>query len=133
MRFSLISHSQVLQALRASGLPCVHVVLGPGCDGESAIDAMRRAVREADERGALLGVLPQMLGIVPAMAGLAASLSPNRTPNIIQRAMVREAEAAGGDAAAPEGEAGLCSITRHGQTQAVPWSWLTVGLAFRVP
>ena len=123
---------QVLRALRSTRLPggFVHIVLGPGCDGETSVDAMRAAVRSADERGALLGVLPRLGGSLPAMAQLAAGLSPNRTPNILARAIGRADSAEGTEAAAWE-QTQLCTITRHGHTEQVPWAWLTVGIALR--
>jgi len=117
---------QVLRALEASGVPFVHLVLGPGCDGESTVPQMQEAVRAADERGALLGVLP-LADVVPPMAALARTLSPNRTPNILARALAA-AEAGIGPAEAGEG---LCTITRHGHTNSVPWSWLQVALALQ--
>ena len=124
---------QVLHALRSScragALPggVVHIVLGPGCDGETPIDAMRAAVRGADERGELLGAMPRLGGTLPMMAQLAGGLSASRTPNILAAAMARaDANEAVWD------DTALCTITRHGHTESVPWAWLTVGLALRL-
>lgn len=118
---------QVLHALRASKLPCVQLVLGPGCDGESSVEAMRAAVRAADERGQLLGVLP-LADVVGTMAQCAATLKPSRTPNIVQSAFAFYKS----QGLAPGTAAGLCTISRHGHEQQVPWAWLTVALAFKV-
>jgi hypothetical protein len=105
---------QVMHALAASGVPFVHLVFGPGCDGESSVERMQAAMRDADDRGALLGAMP-LANVVGPMAELAKTLSPNRTPNILARAA--------------EQQTGLFVITRHGNTAEVPCSWLTVGLA----
>lgn len=117
---------QVLHALRASDVPMLHMVLGPGCDGESSIEAMRAAVQEADRRRELQAVLP-LDDLALQMASLARTLAPSRTPNIIGGAMARKAEAAAG-VAATDGD--LCTISRHGRSRDVPWSWLTVALVF---
>ena len=77
-----------------------------------------------------------------------ASLAPNRTPNLIQAAIdhlgmeptaaaAGEAASVGGEAAvtdapAPGALSGLCTISRHGNTQSVPWAWLTVALVLKV-
>uniref|UniRef100_A0A6V2MKT9 Uncharacterized protein n=1 Tax=Emiliania huxleyi TaxID=2903 RepID=A0A6V2MKT9_EMIHU len=127
---------QVLHALRASRIPCTHLVLGPGCDGESAVGAMRAAVRHVDESGALLGVVP-LAPLLEPLCRHSAPLAPNRTPNIIKSALERaaappeaadEGDGEGSGAARPD----LCTINRHGNTAHVPWSWLTVALAIKL-
>mmetsp|Transcript_48273 Transcript_48273/g.151723 ORF Transcript_48273/g.151723 Transcript_48273/m.151723 type:complete len:328 (+) Transcript_48273:65-1048(+) len=118
---------QVLHALRASGLPFVHLVLGPGCDGESSEEAMRAAIRTADERGELLGVLP-LDGVISFMSEHSGMLSPSRTPNILKAALDHLAAGPVVSADAPDAH---CQISRHGNSQAIPWSWLTVALALR--
>lgn len=77
---------QVLHALAASGIPFSQIVFGPGCDGESSIEAMQKAVKSADDAGKLLGLLP-LDDLVPRMAEMAKTLRENRTPNILARAM----------------------------------------------
>jgi len=132
---------QVLFALRASGVPFVHLMLGPGCDGESPIESMQAAMRDVDGRGELLGILP-LEELAPVIAERAKTLSASRTPNIIINAIKKLAEQpteqppAPSDgteiaAAAEPTDGELCTITRHGRTQSVPWSWLTVGVALR--
>ena len=118
---------QVLHALVASGIPFTQIVFGPGCDGESSIDAMQRAVAKVDGEGKLLGIV-QLAELVAAMREMSKTLGPARTPNIIARAFdeLKARQEGGGDA----GEE-LCKISRHGHTAALPWSWLTVGLAIR--
>ena len=118
---------QVLHALAASGRKVTQLVFGPGCDGESSIEAMQAAVQAAESSGKLLGVLPLTDELVPEMARMAAPLSASRTPNVLARAAAHVAEAAGHDQAAPP----LCVIERHGQRAEIPWSWLTVGLALK--
>ena len=119
--------AQVLHALRASGVPCVHLVFAPGCDGESSAAAMADAVRALDDAGKLLGSMPLNELIVP-MSRYAASLSASRTPNLIKAAFERRAQAA------PDARFGaeLCTIRRHGHEAQVPYSWLTVALALKV-
>ena len=114
---------QVLHALRASGLPCIHLVVGPGCDGESSVAAMREAVRGLDASGALLGcvALDELVG---TMSRYAAPLDPSRTPNIIKAAFERPAGAEDGSS--------MCTIRRHGHEAQVPFSWLRVALALEV-
>ena len=50
----------MLHALRATRLPLVQVVFGPGCDGESSVEAMRPAVKSIDEANALLAELERL-------------------------------------------------------------------------
>ena len=122
-------------------MPFVHLMLGPGCDGESAIESMQAAMRDVDGRGELLGILP-LEELAPVIAERAKTLSASRTPNIIINAIKKLAEQpteqppAPSDgteiaAAAEPTDGELCTITRHGRTQSVPWSWLTVGVALR--
>ena len=118
---------QVLHALSTSGIPFIHIVCGPGCDGESTIDMMKSAVAKADESGALLGVL-QLDDLIPHMAEMAQTLSSSRTPNILSRALATvEARRRG----VPDAEGECYAIERHGNQNLVPWSWLTVGLVFK--
>ena len=122
---------QVLHALRASRVPCVHLVLGPGCDGESSVEAMSEAVRRLDSNGALLGVLP-LDDLIGPLSRYGTTLAPNRTPNIIKAAFERRAKLATLQPQACTSDGGLCTICRHGHTAQVPWAWLTVALALDV-
>lgn len=115
---------QVLAALRSSGIPFVHIILGPGCDGESSIEAMRTAVHDMHSRGLLLGWFSLDGALSTSMARLAQSLSPNRTPNIISQALANLEDAS--DDSVEE----LFTIRRHGREQSIPAQWLTIGLAF---
>ena len=118
---------QVLHALGASGIPFTQIIFGPGCDGESSIPAMQKAVAQADSDGNLVGIVP-LAELVAQMREMAKTLSLDSTPNILARAFdTLKARQEGGGG--PEDE--LCTITRHGNTQAVPWSWLTVGLVMK--
>ncbi|EOD39466.1 hypothetical protein EMIHUDRAFT_199930 [Emiliania huxleyi CCMP1516] len=101
-----------------------------GRDRQSAVGAMRAAVRHVDESGALLGVVP-LAPLLEPLCRHSAPLAPNRTPNIIKSALERaaappeaadEGDGEGSGAARPD----LCTINRHGNTAHVPWSWLTV-------
>ena len=113
---------QVLRALQTSGVPFTTLVLGPGCDAESSVAVMTEAVRGLADKDQLLGVMP-LDEVATVAASFCTTLSDSRTPNLIHAAVVRQRDA--------PGEGGLCAITRHGNTQRIPWSWLRLGVAFR--
>mmetsp|Transcript_35519 Transcript_35519/g.82942 ORF Transcript_35519/g.82942 Transcript_35519/m.82942 type:complete len:311 (-) Transcript_35519:187-1119(-) len=123
---------QVLHALSMAPLPdgFVHLIVGPGCDGETPVPVMKAAVKAADERGVLLGIMPRLGGALPTMARLSATLRASRTPNILHYAM---AHLEGVDEALWEDGHGLgaCGIHRHGNRNEIPWCWLTVVLALK--
>ena len=83
-------------------------------------------MKEWTGRGDVLGVMP-LEGIAPVAAALSAGLGANRTPNIINAAVQHCASAA----AAQDDVDELCTITRHGVTQQIPFVWLTLGVACR--
>ena len=94
-------------------------------------------MRRLDAGGGLLGVLP-LHELYNPMAEHAATLGSSRTPNIIKNAFEHLSKApsttAGGAGAdgAEDGSGAMCTITRHGRTALVPWTWLTVALALKV-
>lgn len=116
---------QVLHALTASGIPFLQIVLGPGCDGESSVEAMQDAIRTADEAGSVLGALP-IEDVVADMAELAKTLRPSRTPHILASAVSRVKQTP----APTDGETN-CVIERHGNRAEIPWKWLTVAIAIK--
>ena len=123
---------QVLRACRESGIFCIHLVLGPGCDGESSAEELRKSVAELHRQGSYLGAWDRFPSAAHSLAELAKDLAPNRTPNIIARAFSQEAVGAvGGEQfAASAGE--LCTVDRWGRSVEIPYAWLRTALAFRV-
>eukprot|EP00928_Gymnodinium_smaydae_P045828 TRINITY_DN30502_c0_g1_i1.p1 TRINITY_DN30502_c0_g1~~TRINITY_DN30502_c0_g1_i1.p1 ORF type:complete len:311 (+),score=43.46 TRINITY_DN30502_c0_g1_i1:143-1075(+) len=131
--FEFSRDRQVLHALSASGIAFTQIVFGPGCDGESSINAMQKAVAKAHDDGDLLGVLP-LAELVAQMRMATKTLSPSRTPNILAWAfeVLKNREQCNGNAGDEQTEnQEFYKIERHGNTQLVPWSWLTIGLAIR--
>ncbi len=109
---------QVHHALASSGLAYQQIVVSPGCDAESSVEAMSRAVADVEAAGRLVGVL-DLTDMAPRMGELSAALSPDRTTNLIASA-ARHCLA---------GDAGnVCRISRHGSEATIPYSWLTVAL-----
>lgn len=122
---------QVLHALAASGVPFVQIILGPGCDGESSIEAMQKAVQQADASGTVLGIIP-LDALVPQMALFTQTLRPSRTPNILAHALqVVKKRQAGEAPVDADDESEHCVIRRHGGEASIPWGWLTVGLVLK--
>lgn len=116
---------QVLTCLRASNVPFVHIVLGPGCDAESPEAVMRASVEQLEKDGKFLGAFP-LDPLLPTFEATAGMLADDRTPNLMRRAALRDlpvAEMAGGR--------DLVVISRHGTSEAVPRLWLVHGLAFQ--
>jgi len=111
---------QVLRALQAIGIPFLHMIFAPGCDGESTIDAMKGALEQAHRADALLGWW-SLKEDVQMMAPLCENLAANRTPNII-RDVVHKLEQN------PESASELCPIYRHGAEAHIPVSWLVNGV-----
>lgn len=115
---------QVLRCFRESGVPFVHAVLGPGCDGESEEAAMLSSCQRLAAEGCLRGVF-DVQALLADMAGCCRTLKGTRTPNLMQRA-------ANGDlpeAKHPSGSKAYVRIDRGGRGTLVPREWLTVGLA----
>jgi len=124
---------QVLHALGACGVPFDHVILGPACDGESSEEQMIAALDEIDHVGALAGLL-NLGHIAMLMRECTEGLKPMRTPNIIWTACERKRliESNVPEAHLPEwARLPIFTIMRHNRVQAIPWSWLTVGVVIR--
>jgi len=114
---------QVLTALHSSGVPFTHLVLGPGCDAESSVEAMVDAIDNLQSRGRLLGVM-SLENVLPVMRELSQTLAPTRTPNLMYFAL--EHLKRYGDAAGAES----FTIERWGRQATIPYAWLTVAVAF---
>merc|ERR1711933_639850 len=82
---------QMLNCVRASGIPFVHVVLGPGCDGETEEPAMKACCASLAAEGFLQGVF----SVQPLFDDMVThcntqALHSNRTPNLMWRAHTRD-------------------------------------------
>jgi len=77
---------QVVRLLTSSDMglriPFVHLVAGPCCDGESSFVDMRRAIMALHARGQYRGVF-SIEPLLPVLRQVSASVSKDRTPNII--------------------------------------------------
>lgn len=115
---------QVLRCLRSSGVPFIHLVFGPGCDGESSEELFNRCCEQLNSTGEFRGSfsLEPLLGI---MADCCKQLAPNRTPNLMNRAFSGELPCA-----AEAGERDIVAVERHGGRALVPRPWMYHGLAF---
>mmetsp|Transcript_78210 Transcript_78210/g.138502 ORF Transcript_78210/g.138502 Transcript_78210/m.138502 type:complete len:459 (-) Transcript_78210:154-1530(-) len=115
---------QMLQCLKASGIPLLHFVLGPGCDGETEESAMRVSCARLSAEGSLRGVV----SLEPFLADMRAcckALAQTRTPNLMWRAQYGDLP----KVEPPHGKDGdyVC-ITRGRRNTRVPREWLTIGL-----
>jgi len=114
---------QVLRGLKRAMVPVVHMLLAPGCDGESTVAAMETAVAKAAKRGAVLGQW-SLDEEISCMQPLCAVLSNNRTPNLMRDA--RDWIALHADC---DPHQFTCKIERHGHTARIPWGWMVTGIA----
>eukprot|EP00754_Rhynchopus_humris_P001886 Rhum_TRINITY_DN11070_c0_g2::Rhum_TRINITY_DN11070_c0_g2_i1::g.42195::m.42195 len=112
--------TQVLRGLGSCGVTFLHVVLGPGCDGESTAEQLGAAGESLREKGCFVGAFP-VARVASAMRALSEQLAENRTPNIMHAAW------RGG---LPEREDGSCEVARHGLTQWIPREFLLSAWVF---
>jgi hypothetical protein len=110
---------RMLAVLQRTGLPLLHVVVAPGCDGEASYEDLRAVIDEQVADGRYRGcfALEEMLPIFRAFRG---SLGPTRTPQIILAA-------AEGRLQSPR--SGWVSVPR-GREPVVPLWWLKTGFVF---
>jgi hypothetical protein len=73
---------QMLRVLELTQMPVWHVVVAPGCDGESKLDQLLDALLAAQSSGRYAGALPVSC-MLPTFRQFAAGLEPERTPLII--------------------------------------------------
>ena len=110
-----------LRAFQRQERPFTHIVLGPGCDGESEMTEMRAAVAREHAAGALLGAF-DLGAAIDIMIPLSKHMDADRTPNIMRDAKARMK----GNS---EHAAQLQPVPRHKKPQ-IPLGWLTSALAF---
>ena len=93
---------QMMDALRKH--ESVHIVMGPGCDGESTVEQLNQAKRDH-----AVQAYPIPTSILTKLTIDARFLQANRTPNIITQASTPD---------------GVGSIVRHGRIQQIPLTLL---------
>lgn len=111
----------MLRLLRRIGVPVHHVVVAPGCDGESTPDALTLAMTQEAAGGHYLGCF-SLAPMYAALRRFAAGLTSERTPCIMLAAAAR--------IAAGDGE--FLAVER-GLWPQIPLAWLTHGFVFGDP
>jgi hypothetical protein len=110
---------RMLAVLRRSGLPTLHVVVAPGCDGEASFDDLKTQMQRRAEQGHYRGCF-SVSPLLDTYRSFSASLGATRTPQIILAAAEsRLAKASGGRVIVP-----------RGREPAVPESWLASAYVF---
>jgi len=111
----------MLRLLRRVGVPLHHVVVAPGCDGESTADALAMAMVQEAASGRYLGCF-SLAPMYAALRRLAAGLTPKRTPCVMLAAAARRA--------AGDGES---MTVERGLWPQIPLAWLAHGFVFGNP
>jgi hypothetical protein len=73
---------RILGVLRRTGVPVVHVVVAPGCDGESSVDDLGRAMAQHAAAGRYRGCFA-LAPLLPVLRSLSGGLNEMRTPRIM--------------------------------------------------
>eukprot|EP00427_Karlodinium_veneficum_P013564 CAMPEP_0169063968 /NCGR_PEP_ID=MMETSP1015-20121227/1577_1 /TAXON_ID=342587 /ORGANISM="Karlodinium micrum, Strain CCMP2283" /LENGTH=604 /DNA_ID=CAMNT_0009122359 /DNA_START=1 /DNA_END=1815 /DNA_ORIENTATION=- len=117
---------QMLYCIMKSEIPFLHVVLGPGCDGETEESAMRACCSRLWKEGSLIGSFA-VLPLLEDMRKCSKTLPPTKTPNLMWGAQTGDLRSK----VHPDGRSGdyVC-ITRGRRNTYVPRVWLTKGLVF---
>mmetsp|Transcript_18427 Transcript_18427/g.24329 ORF Transcript_18427/g.24329 Transcript_18427/m.24329 type:complete len:332 (+) Transcript_18427:62-1057(+) len=138
---------QVLNALREykkqnENFDFIHIVLGPGCDAETSEETMIQEVWRPTDEAELpwcsgrryLGAF-KMEDMIKATFEMTGILEPNRTPNLMYRALMNNEEYHIDRPELDNEEEGrdLVKIERHNNFEVVPRKWLYHGLAFKYP
>jgi hypothetical protein len=110
---------RMLAVLRRTGLPLLHVVVAPGCDGEASYADLREVIDEQVAEGRYRGCFA-LDGMLPVFQTFSGSLGPTRTPRIIL-------DAAEGRLDSPR--SGWVRVSR-GREPVVPHNWLTTAFVF---
>jgi hypothetical protein len=107
---------RMLRILRQTGLPLLHIVVAPGCDGEASYEDLLASFQRYVARGQYRGSL-SLEPMLPVYRSFSSMLGPTRTPRLILAAAD-----------------GLLKATRDGKVivprgckPAVPAHWLTTG------
>lgn len=111
---------EMLEMLKASPIPFLLFVLGPGCDGESTEAQILHAFGRLIEEKKFVGC-QSMESLIPIFEKFAANLSENRTPNIIRNAFQNKLMVTSTEQ----------MIVPRGITPGISKKWLTHCFAFR--
>lgn len=110
---------RMLGVLRQTGVPLLHVVVGPGCDGECSVEALRSALEVQLVAGNYRGCFP-LTPLLPVLRTQSVGLSESRTPRIVLAA------ADGLLTATNDGRI----VVPRGCKPVVPASWLAHAFVF---
>lgn len=110
---------RMLDVLRQAGTPVLHVVVAPGCDGESTVEDLYFTLRNLLAAGRYRGCFA-LDPILPVMRSLSGGLNETRTPRIILRAADGQL--------AHTGDGRL--VVPRGCNPVVPAEWLTHAFVF---
>lgn len=102
----------------------VHVILGPGCDGESTAAQLDAAVGGADEDGLVLGAFALDERVIGPMKHVSKNVTPDRTPNVVVAAF--EAQAA------PGSDPSAATVVPRNLRPEIPQRWLQAALCMRL-
>jgi len=111
---------RMMNMLNRLGTSYFHVVVSPGCDGETTFTQLTETITEFTASEEYLGCV-SILDIVPMMSELARPLKFNRTPNIIAEACSHYFNKLDEDQ--------IFEVPR-GLKPKIPIKWLSVALIF---
>jgi hypothetical protein len=110
----------MLRLLRQVGLPLHHVVVAPGCDGETTADALAKAMSQEAARSRYRGCF-SLEPLYPDLRRLAVGLTSERTPCIMLAAAARLTAGARPDDT---------MLVERDRKPEIPLAWLTRGFVF---
>lgn len=111
---------QMLRVVRATGIPVIHVVVGPGSDGEACQEDLQICFEALAAEGRYRGCL-SLAPVLPVFREQTQGLSESRTPRIILAAAENRLEQ-------DEDESRV--IVPRGIKPAIPRAWLTSAFVF---
>jgi hypothetical protein len=110
---------RMLNVLQRTGIPLLHAVVAPGCDGESTAADLRASLGRLVAGGRYRGCFA-LAPLLPTLRAQSFGLAESRTPRIILAAA---------DGALPTAPDGTQTVPRGCRT-AVPASWLAHAFVF---
>ena len=116
---------QMLTILATSGIPFIHYLIGPGCDGESSVNLMKNCILQADSMGMYLGHFHIDDITANTMKNLSTALSPKRTTNILADAVLNYPKVNADD--------DTMILVDRGLKPDIPLFWLQSVLVFKWP
>ncbi len=110
---------RMMRLLASLGRPWIHIVVAPGCDGETTFSQIQDTVKKLDGAKRYSGCF-SIAPMLPAMRQLAGPLKKNRTPNIILDACSGTLD---------RGADGESLVIPRGRRPEIPRRWLSIALA----